>query len=232
MSQLFNLTFESGVLTGTDDSFDSAVSDGGDLSVDAAAALGGSSNGLQLVIDDTTAIYGQKNQSAPASDQIRFRYHIHPHSLTMSSGDLFNNLHLDASGSPREIHRIRLRWTGSSYRLVAVPYGDGGKLSADIQDIANVEHYVETHIERATGPSAADGRIRWWIDGSLMHTWSGVDNYDLFSNINRFRLGAVYSIDSGTSGTFFIDEFAANDDGSEIGPAYYIARARSYFMLA
>ena len=76
VTRLATLTHDTGDLT----EYTSTVIDGGDLSVTTAAALAGTSHGLQVVIDDSTAIYGQKDFSASAL--IRFRFYIDPNSLS------------------------------------------------------------------------------------------------------------------------------------------------------
>ena len=38
---------------------------------------------MQMVIDDTTSMYGQMDISAPSSNEIRLRFYIDPNSLTM-----------------------------------------------------------------------------------------------------------------------------------------------------
>jgi hypothetical protein len=57
-----------------------------------------------------------------------------------------------------------------------------------------------------------------WVDGTLAKTVSSLDNYHLFATINGIRMGMVEAgTMGGTSGTYYLDELMANDDGSEIG---------------
>src|SRR3990167_10886063 len=60
----------------------------------------------------------------------------------------------------------------------------------------------------------------WWVDGVDQGTLTGLDNYNLMADLSfLFRVGATTGIDAGTSGTFYLDELVANDDGSVIGAA-------------
>jgi hypothetical protein len=220
MSDLFNITLESAVLTGTSDSFDSAVTDGGDLSVDAAAAMGYGDYGLQCVINDMAAMYGQKDQAAPASNEIRFRIYIDPNGLTMAAGDQLNPLYLACSGAPWWLAAISLVYDGVSYYLVLHRYGDGGWVGQQVAAITDAEHYVEVHIVRAANAGSNDGTVQYWVDGVDQGVSPGFDNFDAFALLVGFRAGAD-GVDAGTNGTFYLDELRANDDGSEIGPSVY-----------
>ena len=95
--------------------------------------------------------------------------------------------------------------------------------------ITDAPHWIETHIERATSDVASDGRARWWLDGTLIRTDDHIDNYDVFGNITDVRIGAVMGIDAGTSGTFYLDEFRANNDGNRIGPVGLSARLDHHY---
>ncbi len=84
-------------------------------------------------------------------------------------------------------------------------------------DISDAEHYVEVLVTYASGPSANDGVMTLWVDGSQQGTDTTLDLYNT-TKPNEARLGAVVGIDSGTSGTFYLDEFVLRDDDTEIGP--------------
>lgn len=218
MSELFNVTLESGNLIGGGDAFDSFVNDGAQGSVEVAAALGGSGKGLQIVIDDTNAIYGTRNQAAPASDEIRSRAYFHTNGMTFGAGEDFIYLDVYCAGAPWALARINVGHTGASYEVGCSGFNDAGFISSDWANISDGEHYIEVHIERSTGVGDNNGRIRWWLDGVLQFTWNNVDNWDAFAILSSFKMGAKAGIDAGTSGTFYCDELKANDDGSEIGP--------------
>lgn len=214
MSLLWDVTHETGDLT----QYDSTVTDGGDLSVTTAAKLAGTSYGLDLEIDDTNSIYGYKNWDGTSGDDFRCRYYIDPNSLTIPTAKLFTILFLDLSASPNAAGLMDLRYDGSHYELRAMAKEDGGAENyTSYYDITDEPHYTEYHLERAANSGSSDGQLRFWIDGALQQTISNLDNYDLWDLWDGVGIGAVFGIDAGTSGTFYIDEFKANDDGSEIG---------------
>lgn len=218
MTTLFDIKHENDL-----SEYDSTVTDGGDLS-QGSPGLAKTAGRMEALIDDTTSIYGQKNQAAPGSNEIRFRCYIDPNNLTMASGDNFVFLMLRV-----DVHVLRLRYDGANYEIRSVAYDDNGSLVAQTDDIADAEHYIEVHIERASSDIAADGRVRYWLDGVLTKTWPSVDNWDAFTALIHFRFGAAASIDAGTSGTLHLDELRANDDGKRIGPVGLSARIDHHY---
>lgn len=214
MGDLFNITHEAGNLS----EYSSTVIDGGDLSAAAAAALAGTGYGLQCVIDDTTAIYGLTSISAPAS-QLRYRFYIDPNSLSMGSGENFVcSAIYGTHATVSLVAGCHLGWDGSSFEIRAFCFDDGNAFrGTSFYNISDGAHYVEVHLTRASAASANDGSISLYIDGALQQTVSAIDTYDAFNLISSMRLGAIVGIDAGTSGTLYLDEFKANDDGGEIG---------------
>jgi hypothetical protein len=214
---LFNITHDANNL----DEYDSVVDDGGDLAT-GTPGLAGTTAKMEATIDDTASIYGQKNQSAPASNEIRLRFYVDPHSLSMGHADHFCLCR--SSIGATDLISVWLYYSDTfGYRIYSFFYDDDGLLDSVLTDITDAEHYVEFHIERASSDVASDGRQRLWVDGEIIHTEDDVDNYDKFGSITYWRLGAVVGLDEGTSGTLYLDEFKANDDGSEIGPVAGIA---------
>lgn len=212
MAEIINIDHEGGDLSG----YDSTVVDGGDLSVSAAAALGGS-YGLQCVIDDTTAIYGQKSLGTwPGSAvSMRLRFYIHPNGLTMANGDQF----FVCNPSGTFPFTIYLRYSAGNYQAHFEYYADGGGfVDSHNTNITNAKHYIELLVRRAASAVSGDGSVQCWVDRSLEDTQSGIDNYDFFNGMGALRLGAPGSIDAGTSGIFYLDEFVVRNDDTEIGP--------------
>ena len=215
MSELFNVTHELGTL----DEYDSTVVDGGDLSAHADGALAGTSYGLKCVIDDTTGIYGVVNISPPASNQLRVRFYVDPNGITMGDWESFY-LMFEGPNSGFENIAARFYSVSGNYRMSPGVRDDGNiwRESSSVA-ISDAPHYIEFHLVRATSDVASDGYVDWWIDGAAQTRLANIDNYDGWSGITDLRFGAVSSLDAGTSGTLYLDELRANDDGSEIGVA-------------
>lgn len=213
MAVIVDIDHEGGDLS----EYDSTVEDSGDLSAHADAALASTNYGLKCVIDDTTAIYGQKSVSLTGKSDFRCRFYIDVNSLTMGDYEIFDLLHLFTSGAPWRVFKIDLRWDTSNYKLRFIPYNDAGGLALDDGIVSNAEHYAELYIQRAASDVSSDGAVEWWIDGVSQGTWSGVDNYNSFLDASYLRFGALAGIDVGTDGTLYLDELKANDDGAEIG---------------
>jgi len=203
--------------------YTSTVTDGGDLSAETAAALAGTSYGLQCNIDDQNAIYGVKTLAAAnTSGVLRLRFYMDPHTLTMLNGHSFTTCRTYNNSSGRLFYLTFGYTTGSGYWFTLAIYDDGDSphFAGSTTYITDEEHYVEIQLTRSTGVSDNNGSIDWWIDGVAKTSATGIDNYDRFVNFYTIQIGAGVgdAIDSGTEGTYFIDEIIANDDGSEIGP--------------
>jgi len=210
MSELFNIQLETDL-----SEFDLIVTDGGDL-YHSTPGLAGSGGKMGTLIDDANSIYGMMNVS-PTS-QFRFRFYIDIADVLFANWTSHTVIRISTAGSPYYNGYMVLRKDTGSLYLSFFPHDDSGWLSVSNSTSLTGEHYVEVHIERATTAISADGRIRWWLDGTLLNAWSNIDNYDNFNDISNITIGARENVDATTTGTVWFDEFKANDDGLLIGP--------------
>jgi len=194
---------------GTTDEYDSVVTDEGKLSVEAGAALAGTNYGLQVVIDDATAKYGQI--AVNVSTDVRVRFYIDPNGLAMADGDEFQVL-----ASAQYYLVVYLIDDGGDYKIKFLCKDDAfGYHDFTSGAITDAPHYVEI---KGYGHATA-GTFELWVDGVSEGTLSGLNNDTAIDELLYLRMGAVAEIDSpGTSGTFFLDELVVNDTGDEIGP--------------
>lgn len=214
MTGLFNITHDDDNLN----EYDSTVTDGGDLST-GTPGLAGTTARMEVLIDDTTLIYGGVNLSAPVSNKLRWRVYIDPDSLAMGAGDRFLFLRIQRSVAPTTWIQIDLGYDGSSYEIrVNVREDDTSNNFTSFYDISDDQHWIEVYVQRASSAIASDGTGDLYIDGVLQEQLSGLDIYDVWSSFVQMRMGMVGGRDAGTSGTLLLDELVANDDGSEIGP--------------
>lgn len=193
-----------------------AGSSGDDITIAPAAALGGTTNGLNILIDDTTVDYAYTASLNSRTNQFRIRFYLDVRGLTL--GGLagifsFRNVSTD-------IGFIRLNYTGGNFYLGFCAYKDGGGYSNTDPALTNDVHYVEACFTRATTISSADGRIDIAIDGVTKTPVTGIDNYDTWEKLDVMRVGfgLVHTFPASTSGNIYIDEIVVNDDGGLIGP--------------
>lgn len=212
MSILFNITHETGDLT----EYTSTVTDGGDLSVATAAALANSNYGLQCVIDDSTAIYGSK--SFAGGNIFRYRYYFDPNTLPMGDSDGF--VTTSFTSGTTWIAATYLVKSTAVWQVALRLYKDDATSvwATTTYTIADEPCYIEVLVWRADDNASANGGGTIWVNGVQKGTRADIDNYDNFAGTYSLRAGAIAAIDAGTSGTFYIDEIRANDDGEEIGP--------------
>jgi hypothetical protein len=198
--------------------YDSTVTDGGDLST-TVAGLGSSPAKMKVVIDDTTAIYGIKDLGGGAGGKLRIRYHIDPNTLTFATAQSFYVLEWKTDGGGT-LGASYLGHDGSNYYIRTFIMDDTSTPTyLTNQTITDEEHYIETYWQRASSDVAGDATVQLWIDGVSKDTSAGVDLYDIWDTLDVVYFGATATIDADTSGTFYLDELVANDDGAEIGPA-------------
>ena len=206
---IFASGFESGDLS----EWSGSSNGGGDLSVSPAAALVGS-NGMQAVINDTTAMY--VNDGTPyAEPRYRARFYFDPNSITMADGDA-NVIFRGISGTSTGVVRVEFGFSGGSYQIRAGVASDGSAwTNTDWFSISDAPHPIELDWLAATAAGANDGSLTLWIDGAQKANLTGVDNDTL--RIDRARLGALASLDAGTSGTYYFDAFESRRQ-TYIGP--------------
>lgn len=210
MAEVFDIGHESDL-----SEYTSTVTDGGDLS-QGTPGLAGTSGRMECLLDDTTAIYGEKEFTQLTSTSYRFRFYLDINSLTMGSANQFYVCQLLDNGSNRA--RVALGYDGSNYEIKAGVDDDSStEQDTAFYDVTDEPHYIEVLITYASSDVASDGTLDLWIDGVSQEQVTGIDLYD-FSKPDEARLGAVSGIDAATSGTFYLDEFILRDDDTEIGP--------------
>ena len=236
--ELFNITFEDGNLN----EFDSTPGTG--LSA-VAPGLVATVYCQAVNIADTQARYGQISAGFGKS-RIRLFFVLDTNGVTIGSGDEFT-VALVQDGSGNDVFRVELgydsvggyrvrpgimsdggvwsngRWYDSDdgYRVRPGIMSDGGVWSnGSWVDLSDNEHTIEVEWNRSS--SSRDGSIEMWVDaydvddfGTADSSVSGVDNDAKTARV--FRFGAPAGLDSGTSGTIWLDQMVANDDTSAIG---------------
>lgn len=197
-TSIFADGFESGTLS----AWSASVTDSGDLSVTTNAALVGA-RGLQALIDGTGTIYVTDN--TPASEpSYRAQFRLDPNSLVMSNDEAFDLLGLDTSTTA--VVRVQLRRTAGSYRLQFLLIDNGGTVRVSPNTvISDAPHTVQLDWRANSTAGATDGSAVLSVDGVPSVTMSGAQVGS--RRIDRVRFGAISSIDAGTSGTFFLDDF-------------------------
>jgi len=190
--------------TGDLSEYTGSVTDGGDLSVSATAALNGTGYGMSVLIDDVNQIYAYKSVTANTSGTIRIGFYMDPNTLSMTSGD---NLYMVGlrNSSLQYIGHIQLTYTSPNYVVSLVLNNDSGSGFVASYNITDAPHYVEAVWYRATTDTSTNGYAKFWIDGNYAGWVSAKDNYDIFGNFANVLFGAT-GVDSGTSGTLYLDE--------------------------
>jgi hypothetical protein len=203
--------------------YESVVQDGGNLVQSSTAALGNTQGGLYITINDARAIYGDKALgSLDGATAYRFRHYVDPNGLSMPDHSeitlaQLRSGSLSAQGSAKIV--TRLQYAAGCYRLYVRYIDDNGACrSLPTAFISDSVHTIEVLVEFASGPSANDGRITYWIDDLAIGRHEHLDLYDQISRPDRVRLGAPWVSDPTIRGVFYVDEFVLREGAEAIGP--------------
>jgi hypothetical protein len=169
---------------------------------------------MQAVINDTTVIYVQ-DDSPNAESRYRMRFYFDPNSISMANNNV-HNIFIGYAGTTTAVVQIELRYYSGSYQLRADARDDGGTWRyASYVTLTDGPHFIELDWKAATAAGANDGVLTLWIDGVQRTSLTTLDTDT--RRIDRARLGAVGSLDVGTSGTYYFDAFESRM-ASYIGP--------------
>lgn len=230
MGQILSIGLETGDLS----EFDSTVTDSGDLSVTSGAALGGSGFGLQAVIDDTTAIYGDVAFTHTTND-FRCGFLYQRNTLVATTGAAFAALAVLNTSSTAGRAEIYLQRVGAStnlFRPFAFQVQDSGAgifiIGATTLSTTD-EVFIEYSLTRASSAVANDAVGTLYINGTQDAINSSLDVFDAPA-IETLRWG--YAIPQASySGTVYQDRFVLRDDlesavPDSIGGPYVLNRRR------
>jgi hypothetical protein len=111
--------------------------------------------------------------------------------------------------------RVQFRFSNGAYQVRAALRNDASTWTNSAWlTISDVSHFIELDW-RAASAGANNGGLTLWIDNVERANLSGIDNDT--RKIDRVQLGAVNGIDSGTRGTYYIDDFESRRQ-TYIGP--------------
>ena len=206
---IFNDGFESGDLA----NWSPNEIDGGNLSVTAQAKIIGS-YGLNLNVNDNNSLY-VTDQTPSALSHYRSRFYMVTNDLAMLEGDSFYLFQgLDSISST--FIRLEMRYSLGDYHVRGETQLDGGAWSSTPwTTIADGTHLLETDWRGSIAAGANNGYFKFWVDNSLTSSVRYLDNDT--KRVDSVRLGAVDGIDTGTRGSFYLDDYISRQE-SYIGP--------------
>lgn len=206
---LFADSFESGGLS----AWSASVTGGGDLSASSESALVGL-QGLRAFINDTGNLYVQDN--TPASEtRYRARFYFDPNSIVMAANDshiIFQGLPTSGSAA----FQLNFRYVSGAYQIQTQVRNDNATwTNLAAYTLTDAPHFIEIDWQAAASAGANNGAFSLWIDGQLKETKTALDNDA--QRVDQVKLGPLYGLDAGTSGTEYFDAFESRD-ATYIGP--------------
>jgi len=202
---------------------DSMVNAGGDISINGASTLVGT---YSAALDATSAVgadaYGV-NSFTVSTNEIRYRIYFKLSSdFAMGTAESFALASIRSTFvASNRVSELVIRESSGSIWLWAYIQNDidNTDVTGDVELVLNTDYYAEVRVQRASTSTSADGYTQLILNGTpVAGVVADSDNYDNFPTISGSRLGGT-SLDAGTSGTIYWDDFILRDDDTEIGPA-------------
>jgi hypothetical protein len=216
MAEVFNITHESG----DDSDYTTIVESDGVVAFDNTnSGLAGTNFGLAATITSaTSSAEGKKNFTTVTATTFVWRFYFDPNGITMDDGDTFIIQGINHANDNKLHHRVQLGKTDAEglFLNAGVRNDSDSWTTGDNVFISDAPHLIELSAVKATGVSSNNSTLAFSIDGVLKYTVTGVDLYTDWGPVT-VRNGAIGGMDSTTSGTIYIDEIKANNDGGAIG---------------
>lgn len=192
---------------------------GGDLSLSSSSAIFGS-YGMQALINDTTSLYA--TDTSPLDEpQYKARFYFDPNSVSIPSNNGFSIF--SGGGDAGSVFRLMLNNSAGSYKLQAQAYNDaGGTVLGQQIAITDAPQVIEIAFKAASAAGANDGYFELWLNDVLVDTIANLDNDTRL--MDYVNLGATSSLDTGTSGTIYFDQFESRRT-THLGPVSVPATA-------
>jgi len=184
------------------------------LSVVGGTVIGGQPNNMAVLYDATTAALVQQDITW-STRFLRFRFQMGTNTVVPSNNFIWGLLR-DSGGATRGRFEFNADLSG---RTSVVHNGGESFITWGAGEIGP-NSTIEYELIRSSAPATADGEMHLYIDGSETGTPLGLTGLTLdatTSVIDNLRFGLISALDAGSSGTFYMGDFIANDDGVEIG---------------
>jgi len=211
-----DLIFRDGVESGDMSRWSASNTGGGDLTVSGAAGMGGTPQGLQGVVNDTTGLFVE---DATPNDEGRYRARFYFDPNGFDPGEGLNHrrtrILIAFSEAPnRRVAAVVLRRLSGNYAVMGrARQDDNSQADTGFFPISDGAHAIEIDLVRASDTEALDGTFELFIDGVSMNQLTGLDNS--LAEVDFARMGAL-SVKTGAGGTMYWDEFESRR-GTYIG---------------
>jgi hypothetical protein len=195
---VFSDNWESGNLSAWD-----TVKDGDtDLSANTMSSYSGL-YGLKAILDDTTSAYIRDTLPSVQKNSV-VNFYFNPNSFSAGSANIFK---VDDSSSPNKIAaQVTVANTNSNYTVYAATQNDAGSWSITPSfAITNTWHNIGVEFKAATASGANNGYVKFWVDGVLKQTISGLDNDTI--HVDRQSLGITAVGNGSPLGSIYFDNY-------------------------
>ena len=195
------VVFQADVELGDLSAFHSVAQNGGTVVPSAGAAISGNW-GIEFGFGaDTTSLFVRDD----TPDQVKHflaAFQFDPNGVQMPAGS--EHVLAYGAGGGRGSFVLKLRLHNGSYQIRLIGYRDDLTLVAgNWVDLSGDPQSIALEWWSSSFPGLDEGGGKLWLDDAAVDQLSGVDNDEL--QIDNLWLGAVWGVQPGTSGSYFID---------------------------
>jgi hypothetical protein len=153
--------------------------------------------------------WAYKTLSPWPMNQMAVGFYFNSTGIIGNTSDSIEIFEIDSNGPDfANIRLIKATGGGTSIEVNLFD-GDGFSPPKKVTEVvSNGWHKVEIVMDEATTGIATDGRATVWFDGVLLNSFTGLNNYNLFNNVETVYFGLFDRLPSSNNiaGTVLIDE--------------------------
>lgn len=214
MTALFTVDFENNKLFDTAKGFDIVANWGGTIEVSTDSDYEGTYGCKFTVASSQTNQRACGMKKIPYVSRLRQSFRLHPNAITLANGQsirIARNYHDDTT---MVIYQIRLFYvTGSGY-CIAIGIADNTGLITSNSGNTSLPTQNGFNLIETDWIAGSPGSFQLWINGTNITTLTATNNN---LRINYPCIGTTWCSDTAASGSYFIDYWRANNDGTLIG---------------
>lgn len=199
---IFSDGFEAGSLAAWN-----SVTGSSRVSVTSRSALVGT-QGMEIALNGSSSAY--VTDTSPSSEaSYHARFYFDPHSL--STGRSAHTIFAGLNAASARLFRVQYQSSGGQYRVRLIVLRAGGSTTTRWVTISNNQgHAIEVDWQ-----SSASASIRFYVDGVLQQTLSGLDTSAYL--LESVQLGYSGGLTTSSSGVSYFDAFVSQRS-SYVGP--------------
>lgn len=191
------------------------------ITTSAGAGLNGSSYGIEIDYDAAKGTDAQISNISfsTSSGYARLGFIIDVNTFAISGSNDAQFLNIYNATDDFFLCRLHDAGGGNIDLVVESEIDPGGSNTVTASNISQAsELKVEVLLQRASTDVASDGILTLYVNGTQEDQVTGIDNYDIFPDLNLADIDVSDSESSSATGVLYFDELTLRDDSTLIFP--------------